>query len=88
MTVIKQNTPQDNETNRQRQSPCSSNWSDYLHVEDNDDNESTDQREPQTDPNQHTTSLGTWIPQDLCTDANAIVRLPRSVPPSIDYAKR
>ena len=59
MTVIKQNAPQDDETNKQRQSPCSSNWSDYLHVADNTDNESTDQTEPPTDPNQPTTSTGT-----------------------------
>ena len=59
VTVIEQNTPQDNETNRQRQSPYSTNWSDCLHVEDNTDNESTDQRDPQTDPYQPTTSLGT-----------------------------
>ena len=58
VTTIEQNTLQDDETNRQRQSPCPSNWSDYLHVEDDIDNESTDQAEPLTDPNQPT-SLGT-----------------------------
>ena len=46
------------ETNRQRQSPCSSNWSDHLHVEDDTDSESTGQAEPPTDPNQPTTSTG------------------------------
>ena len=59
MTVIEPNVPQDNETNKQRQSPFSSNWSDYLHVTDNTDNESSDQTEPLTDPNQPTTSTGT-----------------------------
>ena len=59
MTVIEQNAPQDDEINKQRQSPCSSNWSDYLHVADNSDNESTDQTEPPTDPNQPTMSTGT-----------------------------
>ena len=49
MTVIEQNAPQDDETNKQRQSPCSSNWSDYLHVADDSDNESMDQTEPPTD---------------------------------------
>ena len=53
VTTIEQNAPQEDETNRQ--SPCPSNWSDYLHVEDDMDNESTDQAEPPTDPNQHTT---------------------------------
>ena len=59
MTVIEQNMPQEDKTNKQRQSPCSSNWSDYLHVADNTDNESMDQTEPLTDPNQPTTSTGT-----------------------------
>ena len=74
VTTIEQDTPQEDETNRQ--SPCPSNWSDYLHVEDNMDNESPDQAEPLTDPNQPTTSTGTHIPQDLHNDANAILRLP------------
>ena len=51
--------PQENETNKQRQSHCSSNWSDYLHVADDTDNESMDQTKPPTDPNQPTTSTGT-----------------------------
>ena len=59
VTTIEQNTPQDDKTNRQRQSPCPSNWSDYLHVEEDTDNESTNQADPPTDPNQPTTSLGT-----------------------------
>ena len=59
VTVIEQNMPQDDEINKQRQSPCFSNWSDYLHVADDTDNESTDQTEPLTDSNQPTTSTGT-----------------------------
>ena len=57
VTTIKQNAPQEDKTNRQ--SPCPSNWSDYLHVEDDMDNESTDQAEPLTDPIQPNTSTGT-----------------------------
>ena len=57
VTTIDQNAPQEDKTNRQ--SPCPSNWSDYLHVEDDMDNESTDQAEPLTDSNQPTTSTGT-----------------------------
>ena len=83
MSTIEQNAPKDNKTNRQRQSPCPSNWSDYLHVEDDTDNESTDQAEPSTDPNQPTTSTGTGVPQDTCADANAIVRLPQPVPQAL-----
>ena len=83
MTTIKQNPLQEDETNRQRQSPCPSNWSDYLHVEDDTDNKSTHQADPPTDPNQPTTSTGTQVPQDLHTDANAVVRLPQSVPQAL-----
>ena len=57
VTTIAQNVPQEDETNRQ--SPCPSNGSDYLHVKEDTDNESTDQAEPPTDPNQPTTSTGT-----------------------------
>ena len=63
VTTFEQNAPQEDETNRQ--SPCPSNWSDYLHVKDDMDNESTDQAEPPTDPNQPTTSTGTRVTQDL-----------------------
>ena len=59
VTVIEQNILQEDETNKQRQSPCSSNWSDYLHVADDTDNKSMDQIEPLTDPNQPTMSTGT-----------------------------
>ena len=85
VTTIEQNAPQEDETNRQ--SWCPSNWSDYLHMEDDTDNESTDQADPLTDPNQPTTSTGTQVPQDLCTDANAIVRLPQSVPQALTIKK-
>ena len=78
VTTIEQNAPQEDETNRQ--SSCPSNWSDYLHVQDDMDNEIPDQAELPTDPNQPTTSTGTCIPQDLHADANAILRCPQSVP--------
>ena len=60
VTTIEQNTPQEDKTNRQ--SSCPSNWSDYLHIEDDMDNESIDQAEPLTDPNQPTTSTGNKYP--------------------------
>ena len=85
VTTIEQDAPQEDETNRQ--GPCPSNWSDYLHVKDDMDNESPDQTEPQTDPNQPTTSTGTHIPQDLHNDANAILRLPQSVPKALTIQK-
>ena len=85
MTTIEQDAPQEDETNRQ--SPCPSNWSDYLHVEDDMDNESLDQAEPLTDPNHPTTSTGTCILQDLHNDANAILRLLQSVSKALTIQK-
>ena len=55
--MVEQQTPQEDDTNRQTQSPCPSNWSDYLHVADDTDDENTDQTEQPTD--QPTTSTGT-----------------------------
>ena len=65
VTVIKQQTPQEgNDENRQTQSPCPSNWSDYLHVEDDtSDDENPKQTEQPID--QPTTSTGTRVPQDI-----------------------
>ena len=34
VTVVEQKVPQDDDTNRQIQCPCPSNWSDYLYVAD------------------------------------------------------
>ena len=87
VNTIEQDTPQEDGPNRQ--SLCPSNWSDYLHVEDDTDNESPDQTEPPTevDPNQPTTSTGTCIPQDLHNDGNAILRLPQSVPKALTIQK-
>ena len=84
---IEQDTPPENEPNRQ--SPCPSNWSDYLHVKDDTDNESADQTEPLTkvDPNQPTTSTGTCVPQTLHADSNAILRLSQSVPKALTIKK-
>ena len=42
---------------------------------------------PQTDPNQPTTSTGTRVPQDLHNDMNAILRLPQSVPKALTIQK-
>ena len=57
VTVVKQQTPQEDDNNRQTQSPCPSNWSDYLHVADDIDDENTEQTEQPTD--QPTTLNGT-----------------------------
>ena len=86
VTTIEQDAPQEDETNRQ--SPCPSHWSDYLHVEDDTDNKTPDQTEPLTDPNQPTTSTGTCVPQDYHNDANAILRLPQLVPKALTIQKK
>ena len=57
VTVVEQKMPQDDNTNGQIQSPCPSNWSDYLEVADETDDENTDQTEQLTD--QPTTSTST-----------------------------
>ena len=88
VNTIEQDTSPENESNRQ--SPCPSNWSDYRHVKNDTDNKSPDQTEPPTevDPNQPTTSTGMHVPQDLCADSNAILRLPQSVPKALTIENR
>ena len=68
-----ENTPQEAEPSRQSQ--CPSNWSDYLHVENDTDDEGAEQTEPLTDvnPDQPTTLQGTHVLQDLCGYSNAIL---------------
>ena len=87
VTVVEQQTPQeDNDNNRQTKSPCPSNWSDYLHVEDDTNDENTEQTEQPTD--QPTTLTGTWVLQDTQADANTIVRLPQTVPQALKIHKQ
>ena len=62
ITVVEQQTPQEDDNNKQTQSPCPSNWSDYLHMADDTDDENTEQTEQPT--GQPTTSTGTRVPQD------------------------
>ena len=70
VTTVEQKAPQEDEPNRQNQSPCPSNWSDYLHIEDDMDDENSNQAEPLTDNSQPSTSTGTCVPEDLNTDIN------------------
>ena len=78
-----ENAPQEIEPSRQ--SPCPSNWSDYLHVENDTDNEGAEQTEPLTYVNsdQPTTLQGTSVPQNSSMVSNAIFRLPKSVPKAL-----
>ena len=82
-----ENAPQEVEPNRQ--SPCPSNWSDYLHVENDTDNKGVEQTEPLTNvnPDQPTTLQGTHVPQNVSADSNAILRLPKSVPKALTKGK-
>ena len=48
VTVVKQQTPQEDDNNRQTQSPCPSNWSDYLHMADDTDGKNVEQTEQPT----------------------------------------
>ena len=52
------------------------------------DDENSKQVEPPTDNNQPSTSTGTCIPRDLNADANAILRLPQSVPQALTIQKQ
>ena len=65
VTVIGQLPPQENnDENRQTQSPCPSNWSDYLlQVDDDTDDENPKHTDQPTD--QPTILTGTRVPQDV-----------------------
>ena len=84
---MEQDTPPEVEPSRQ--SLCPSNWSDYLHLENYTDDKSPEQTEPPTeaDPDQPTISRGMCIPQNLCADSNAVLRLPKSVPKALTIGK-
>ena len=88
VTVIEQLPPQENnDENRQTQSPCPSNWSDYLHVaDDSTDDENPKQTDQSTD--QPTTLTGTKVPQDVWADAKTTVRLPQTVPQALKRQNR
>ena len=78
VTVVEQQMPQEDDTNRETQSACPSNWSDYLHVADDTDDKNMVQIVQPTD--QSTTSTSTWVPQNTHADMKTIVRLPQTVP--------
>ena len=64
ITVTEHQTPQeDNDENRQSQSPYPSNWSDDLHIVDDTNYKNTEQTERPID--QPTTSTGPRVPQDI-----------------------
>ena len=87
VTVVEQQTPQeDNDDNRQTQSPCPSNWSDNLHMVDDNNDENTEQTEQPID--QPTSPTGTRVPQDTQADTYTIVRLPHTVPQALKRHKQ
>ena len=87
----KVNTVEDTppEAGSSRQSPCPSNWNDYLHVENDIDNKNPEQTEPPTEihPDQPSTSRGIHVPQDSYADSNTILGLPKSVPKALTIGK-
>ena len=76
VTTVEQNVPQEDETNRQSQSLCPSNLTDYLHIEDDTKDENSNQAEPPTDTSQPSTSTGTCVHQ-----------LPQPVPKALTIQK-
>ena len=76
--VYGQLTPQDNnDENRQTQSPCPSNWSDDLYVVDDNNDENMEQTDQPTD--QSTTLTGTRVSQDVLADTSTTLRLPQTI---------
>ena len=81
-----QDTQQD--SGPSRQSPFPSNWSEYLHVEDNTDDEAQEKTERPTENNpEPSTSRGTQVSQDLCADSTVILRQPETVPKALTMGK-
>ena len=68
-----EDTPPEAEPSRQSIFP--SNWSDYLQIENDTDDEGPEQTEPLTDidPDHPTTSRGTCVSQNLGPDSNAVL---------------
>ena len=85
--VYGQLPPQDNnDENRQTQSPCPSNWSDDLYVVDDNNDENMEQTDQPTD--QPTTLTGTRVPQDILADTSTTLRLPQTMPQVLKIQKQ
>ena len=85
--VYGQLLPKDNnDENRQTQSPCPSNWSDDLYIVDNNNDENMEQTDQPTD--QPTTLTGTRVAQDVLADGSTTMRLPQTVPQALKIQKQ
>ena len=85
--VYGQLPPQDNnDEDRQIQSPCPSNWSDDLYVVDDNKDEKMDQTDQPTE--QPTTLTGTRVPQDVLADTSTTLRLPQTMPQVLKIHKQ
>ena len=85
--VYGQLPPQDNnDENRQTQSPCPSNWSNDLYVVDDNNDENMEQINQPTD--QPTTLTGTRVPQDILAEASTTMRLPQTVAQALKIQKQ
>ena len=85
--VYRQLPPQDNnDENRQIQSPCPSNWSDDLYIVDENNDENIEQTDQPTE--QPTTLTGKRVPQDVLVDTSTTLRLPQTMPQVLKIQKQ
>ena len=85
--VYGQLPPQDNnDENPQIQSPCPSNWSDDLHIVDDNKDEKMDQTEQPTE--QAITLTGTRVPQDVLMNTSTTLRLHQTMPQVLKIQKQ
>ena len=85
--VYGQLPPEDNnDEDKQIQSPCPSNWSDDLYVVNDNNDENKGQTDQPTE--QPTTLTGTRVPQDVLSDASTTMRLPQTVPQALKIQKQ
>ena len=85
--VYGQLPPQDNnDEDIQIQSPCPSNWSDDLCVVSDNNDENKGQTDQLTD--QPINVTGTRVPQDVLADTSTTMRLPQTVPQTLNIQKQ
>ena len=85
--VYGQLPPQDNnDENRQIQSPCPSNWSDDLYIVDDNNDEDMEQTDQPTE--QPTALTGTRVPQNVLADTSTTLRLPQTMPQVLNIQKQ
>ena len=85
--VYGQLPPQDNnDENRQIQSPCPSTWSDDLYIVGNNKDENMEQTDHPTENS--TTLTGRRVPQHVLADTSTTLRLPQTMPQVLKIQKQ